>query len=54
MEYIALNNGVSTINLEYNTMLVYEVDPTIVTPKVKHTNIPYFYTGEMQHYNFYF
>ena len=40
MEYLALHTGAPTVHWEYNTIFVSIVEAKMVTPKVKHIDIP--------------
>ena len=40
MEYLALHAGAPTVHLEENTCCISVVEAKIVTPRVKHIEIP--------------
>ena len=40
MEYLALHTGAPTVHWEYNTSCIFVVEAKIVTPRVKHVEIP--------------
>ena len=46
MEFLALHTGTRTINFEYNTSFIYDVEAKNFTPRVKHIYISVYFLQE--------
>ena len=50
MESLALHTDAPTVHLEYNTSCIYLIEAKIVTPRVKHVDIPVCFLQEQFDY----